>query len=71
MTVAPAVSLALNSQRYSILISDNISVDDLAQAMSQLIREYDEYIDARATFAITSASASAKQNIIFTFYSIP
>ncbi|EPV6098999.1 tail fiber domain-containing protein, partial [Escherichia coli] len=46
MTVTPAVSPALSGQKYGILVSDNISVDGLAQAMSQLIKEYDENIGA-------------------------
>ncbi|MFY0468352.1 tail fiber domain-containing protein, partial [Enterobacter cloacae complex sp. YD24/O97A9] len=44
MTVTPAASPALSGQKYGILVSDNISVDGLAQAMSQLIKEYDENI---------------------------
>ncbi|HFL5274678.1 TPA: tail fiber protein, partial [Escherichia coli] len=50
MTVTPAASPALSGQKYGILVSDNISVDGLAQAMSQLIKEYDENIGAWETF---------------------
>lgn len=56
MTVTPAASPALSGQKYGILVSDNISVDGLAQAMSQLIKEYDENIGAWETFATTSAN---------------
>lgn len=58
MTVTPAASPALSGQKYGILVSDNISVDGLAQAMSQLINEYDENIGAWETFATTSANQS-------------
>lgn len=58
MTVTPAASPALSGQKYGILVSDIISVDGLAQAMSQLIREYDENIGAWETFATTSANQS-------------
>lgn len=58
MTVTPAASPALTGQMYGILVSDSISVDGLAQAMSQLIKEYDENIGAWETFATTSANQS-------------
>ncbi|UNC49095.1 tail fiber domain-containing protein [Enterobacter huaxiensis] len=58
MTVTPSASPALSGQKYGILVSDNISVDGLAQAMSQLIKEYDENIGAWETFATTSANQS-------------
>ncbi|MGD2907120.1 tail fiber domain-containing protein [Escherichia coli] len=58
MTVTPAASPALSGQKYGILVSDIISVDGLAQAMSQLIKEYDENIGAWETFASTSANQS-------------
>ncbi len=58
LTVTPAASPALSGQKYGILVSDNISVDGLAQAMSQLIKEYDENIGAWETFATTSANQS-------------
>ncbi|MBJ6427613.1 tail fiber domain-containing protein [Enterobacter hormaechei] len=62
LTVTPAASPALSGQKYGILVSDIISVDGLAQAMSQLIKEYDENIGAWETFATTSAN----QNITVT-----
>lgn len=62
MTVTPAAAPSLSGQKYGILVSDNISVDGLAQAMSQLIKEYDENIGAWETFATTSAN----QNITVT-----
>lgn len=58
MTVTPAASPALSGQKYGILVSDIISVDGLAQAMSLLIKEYDENIGAWETFATTSANQS-------------
>ncbi|EMV1761982.1 phage tail protein [Enterobacter ludwigii] len=67
MTVTPAASPALSGQKYGILVSDNISVDGLAQAMSQLIKEYDENIGAWETFA----TASANQNITVTINGTP
>lgn len=62
LTVTPAASPALSSQKYGILVTDSLSVDGLAQSMSQLINEYDENIGAWETFAITSAN----QNITVT-----
>ncbi|MGX4989620.1 tail fiber domain-containing protein [Enterobacter kobei] len=67
MTVTPAASPALSGQKYGILVSDNISVDGLAQAMSQLINDYDENIGAWETFATTSAN----QNITVTINGTP
>lgn len=58
MTVTPAASPALSGQKYGILVSDITSIDGLAQAMSQLIKEYDENIGAWETFATTSANQS-------------
>ena len=58
MTVTPAASPTLSGQKYGILVSDSISVDGLAQAMSQLIKDYDENIGAWETFATTSANQS-------------
>ncbi|MEZ3358543.1 tail fiber domain-containing protein, partial [Escherichia coli] len=46
MTVTPAASPALSGQKYGILVTDSLSVDGLAQSMSQLINEYDENIGA-------------------------
>ena len=71
MTVTPAASPALSGQKYGILISDNISVDGLAQAMSQLIKEYDENIGAWETFATTSANQSITVTINGTSVNIP
>ncbi len=71
MTVTPAASPALSGQKYGILVSDNISVDGLAQAMSQLIKEYDENIGAWETFASTSANQLVTVTINGTSLSIP
>ncbi|MEP8537240.1 phage tail protein [Enterobacter asburiae] len=71
MTVTPAASPALNGQKYGILVSDNISVDGLAQAMSQLIKEYDENIGAWETFATTSANQTITVTINGTSVNIP
>ncbi|MGM8716631.1 phage tail protein [Enterobacter kobei] len=71
MTVTPTASPALSGQKYGILISDNISVDGLAQAMSQLIKEYDENIGAWETFATTSANQSISVTINGTAVTIP
>jgi len=62
LTVTPAASPALSGQKYGILVSDIISVDGLAQAMSQLIKEYDENISGWEAFATTTAN----QNITVT-----
>ncbi|EMO5719549.1 tail fiber domain-containing protein [Enterobacter cloacae] len=71
MTVTPAASPALSGQKYGILVSDIISVDGLAQAMSQLIKEYDENIGAWETFATTSANQSITVTINGTSVTIP
>ncbi|MHA1056764.1 tail fiber domain-containing protein [Enterobacter mori] len=71
MTVTPAASPALSGQKYGILVSDIISVDGLAQAMSQLIKEYDENIGAWETFATTSANQSITVTINGTPATIP
>ncbi|WP_241238651.1 phage tail protein [Enterobacter asburiae] len=52
-------------------MSDIISVDGLAQAMSQLIKEYDENIGAWETFATTSANQSITVTINGTAITIP
>ncbi|WP_240498829.1 phage tail protein [Enterobacter kobei] len=52
-------------------MSDNISVDGLAQAMSQLIKEYDENIGAWETFATTSANQTITVTINGTSVNIP
>ncbi|EKI0253281.1 phage tail protein [Enterobacter asburiae] len=71
MTVTPSASPALSGQKYGILVSDNISVDGLAQAMSQLIKEYDENIGAWETFATTSANQTITVTINGTSVNIP
>ncbi|MGX4988990.1 phage tail fiber protein [Enterobacter kobei] len=71
MTVTPAASPSLSDQKYGILVSDIISVDGLAQAMSQLINEYDENIGAWETFATTSANQSITVTINGTTVTIP
>jgi hypothetical protein len=71
MTVTPAASPALSGQKYGILVSDIISVDGLAQAMSQLIKEYDENIGAWETFATTSANQNITVTINGTHVTIP
>ncbi|EGS3029975.1 tail fiber domain-containing protein [Escherichia coli] len=71
ITVTPAASPALSGQKYAILVSDIISVDGLAQAMSQLIKEYDENIGAWETFATTSANQSITVTINGTAVTIP
>ena len=71
MTVTPAASPALSGQKYGILVSDNISVDGLAQAMSQLINEYDENIGAWETFATTSSNQTITVTINGTPVTIP
>ncbi|MCM7687772.1 tail fiber domain-containing protein [Enterobacter asburiae] len=71
MTVTPAASPALSGQKYGILVSDNISVDGLAQAMSQLIKEYDENIGAWEAFATTSANQTITVTINGTSVNIP
>jgi hypothetical protein len=71
MTVTPAASPAQSGQKYGILVSDNISVDGLAQAMSQLIKDYDENIGAWETFATTTANQSITVTINGTPVTIP
>ncbi|MEB8256059.1 phage tail protein [Enterobacter asburiae] len=71
MTVTPAASPALSGQKYGILVSDNISVDGLAQAMSLLIKEFDENIGAWETFATTSANQNITVTINGTAITIP
>ncbi|MFB4648658.1 phage tail protein, partial [Enterobacter hormaechei subsp. hoffmannii] len=71
ITVTPAASPALSGQKYGILVSDIISVDGLAQAMSQLIKEYDENIGAWETFVTTSANQNITVMINGTPVTIP
>lgn len=56
LTVTPAASPTLTGQKYGILVTDAMSVDGLAQSISQLINQYDENIGAWETFATTSAN---------------
>ncbi|WP_276867428.1 pyocin knob domain-containing protein [Enterobacter oligotrophicus] len=71
LTVTPSASPALSGQKYGILVSDNISVDGLAQAISQLINEYDENIGAWEAFATTSANQTITVTINGTPVTIP
>ncbi|EGO8461985.1 phage tail protein [Escherichia coli] len=71
LTVTPAASPSVSGQKYAILVSDVISVDGLSQAMSQLIKEYDENIDAWETFATTSANQGITVTINGTAITIP
>ncbi|WP_426728789.1 hypothetical protein [Enterobacter cloacae complex sp. 372C4] len=72
LTVTPAASPALSGQKYGILVSDIISVDGLAQAMSQLINEYKtRNIGAWETFATTSANQNITVTINGTRVTIP
>lgn len=71
VTVTPAASPALSGQKYGILVTDSLSVDGLAQSMSQLINEYDENIGAWETFASTSANQLVTVTINGTSLSIP
>ena len=71
LTVTPAASPALSGQKYGILVTDSLSVDGLAQSMSQLINEYDENIGAWETFASTSANQSVAVTINGVSVTIP
>ena len=71
LTVTPAASPALSGQKYGILVTDSLSVDGLAQSISQLINEYDENIGAWETFASTSANQLVTVTINGTSLSIP
>ncbi|HCD5660492.1 TPA: phage tail protein, partial [Enterobacter hormaechei] len=71
LTITPAASPALSGQKYGILVTDSLSVDGLAQSMSQLINEYDENIGAWETFATTSANQSIPVTINGTSVTIP
>lgn len=63
LTVIPAASTAVSGQKYGIFITDSLSVDGLAQSISQLINEYDENIGAWELFATTSANQSVTVTI--------
>ncbi|KJM55530.1 tail protein, partial [Enterobacter hormaechei subsp. xiangfangensis] len=71
LTITPAASPALSGQKYGILVTDSLSVDGLAQSMSQLINEYDENIGAWETFATTSANQNITVTINGTAVTIP
>ena len=71
LTITPAASPALSGQKYGILVTDSLSVDGLAQSMSQLINEYDENIGAWETFATTSANQNITATINGTAVTIP
>lgn len=71
LTITPAASPALRGQKYGILVTDSLSVDGLAQSMSQLINEYDENIGAWETFATTSANQNITVTINGTRVTIP
>ena len=71
LTVTPAASPALSGQKYGILVTDSLSVDGLAQSMSQLIKEYDENIGAWETFATTSANQTITVTINGSSVNIP
>lgn len=71
LTVTPAASPALSAQKYGILVTDSLSVDGLAQSISQLINEYDENIGAWETFASTSANQNITVTINGTSLTIP
>lgn len=63
LTVSPAASPAVSDQRYGIFVTDSLSVDGLAQSISQLINEYDENIGAWESFATTNANQSVTVTI--------
>lgn len=71
LTVTPAASPALNGQKYGILVTDSLSVDGLAQSISQLIKEYDENIGAWESFASTSANQNVTVTINGASVTIP
>ena len=71
LTVTPAASLALNGQKYGILVTDNLSVDGLAQSISLLISEYDENIGAWESFASTTANQNVTVTINGVSLTIP
>ncbi|WP_435954095.1 phage tail protein [Dryocola sp. BD626] len=71
LTVTPAASPSLTGQRYGILVTDSLSVDGLAQSISQLINEYDENIGAWESFASTTANQNVTVTINGQSISIP
>lgn len=71
LTVTPAASPALSGQKYGILVTDSLSVDGLAQSISQLIKGYDENIGAWESFASTTANQNITVTINGTSLTIP
>lgn len=71
LTVTPAASPALNGQKYGILVTDSLSVDGLAQSISQLIKGYDENIGAWESFASTTANQNVTVTINGASVTIP
>ncbi|MEB7063931.1 phage tail protein [Escherichia coli] len=71
LTVTPAASPALSGQKYGILVTDAMSVDGLAQSISQLINDYDGSISAWEAFATTSANQNITVTINGASVSIP
>lgn len=71
LTVTPAASPSLTGQKYGILVTDSLSVDGLAQSISQLINEYDENIGAWESFASTTANQNVTVTINGQSISIP
>jgi len=71
LTVTPAASPALTGQKYGILVTDGLSVDGLAQSISQLINEYDENIGAWESFASTTANQNVTVTINGVSVTIP
>ncbi|WP_231359859.1 tail fiber domain-containing protein [Escherichia coli] len=71
LTVTPAASPAVSDQRYGIFVTDSLSVDGLAQSISQLINEYDENIGAWEAFASTTENQMVTVTINGVSLSIP
>jgi len=71
LTVTPGASPAVSGQRYGILVTDSLSVDGLAQSISQLINEYDENIGAWEAFATTNANQNVSVTINGASLTIP
>nr|WP_318532322.1 phage tail protein [Escherichia coli] len=71
LTVTPAASPALSGQKYGILVTDAMSVDGLAQSISQLIKDYDGNIGAWEAFATTTTNQNISVTINGANVSIP
>ena len=71
LTVTPAASPAVSDQRYGIFVTDSLSVDGLAQSISQLINQYDENISAWETFASTKENQMVTVTINGASFNIP